>query len=250
MDIFELKNVNKTFGKKEVLKDVNLKVKQGEKIAILGPNGSGKSTLMNVILGLKKPTKGEIKYPFFNNKRINFTKEVGMQFQSGNFPNNFKVKEIIDIVFEQKSDFKYKDYRSFKKEAKKKIEEYVEIFKLKKVYKSKVKNLSGGEKQRLNILLAIISNPKVLILDEISTGLDIKSQKQLIKFIEDYSNNNEVTLIIISHIVYEIEQLADSVAMLDEGEIKFKKDLKSLISKYGDLSKALDKYFIEGKKVI
>ncbi len=250
MNIIELTNIKKSFGKNAVLKDINLKIKQGERLTILGPNGSGKSTLLNVMLGLLKQTEGEIAYPAYDNSSKSFLSDLGIQFQSGNFPSNYTVKEVIDVCLEQSSNFEYKNYKKWKKESKKKVDEFLEIFQITKIKKNKVGAISGGQKQRLNILLALISNPKVLILDEISTGLDIGSQKLLIKFISDYVDENKVTLIIVSHILFEIEELTDNLVMLDEGVIKFRTTISKLESKHGTLSKALDKYFVEGNKKI
>lgn len=250
VNILELEKIRKSFGRKEVLRSINLKITEGSNVAIIGPNGSGKSTLINIIIGLLKQTNGTISYPLHNDSIREFNQNMGIQFQSGSFPANYKVREIIEITMEQSSTFSYEDYRSWKKEANKKIDEFLDIFQIKKLAKAKSSNLSGGEKQRLNILLAIISKPSVLILDEISTGLDIASQKLLINFIKDYVKKNNVTLIIISHIVFEIEELTDRIYMLDEGVIKFEADISKLISKHKSLSNALEKYFIEGKKVI
>ncbi len=249
MNIIELKNVKKSFGKNEVLKDVTFSIKQGDRITILGPNGSGKSTLINVMLGLLKKSGGEILYPAYDNSLSEFLSDLGIQFQSGRFPANYTVYEVIQVCMEQSSNFSYKEYRKWKKEANAKIEEYLKVFQIEKIRKNKVSAISGGQKQRLNILLALISNPKVLILDEISTGLDISSQKQLIKFISDYVKENKATLIIVSHILFEIQELTTKVAMLDGGEVKFESTIKKLEEKHGSLSKALDKYFVEGKEI-
>ncbi len=249
MNIIELKNVKKSFGKNEILRDVTFSIKQGDRVTILGPNGAGKSTLINVMLGLTKKTSGEILYPAYEDSRSDFLSDLGIQFQSGRFPANYTVYEVIQVCMEQSSEFSYKEYRSWKKESKQKIEEFMEVFQITKIRKNKVSAISGGQKQRLNILLALISNPKVLILDEISTGLDISSQKQLIKFISDYVKENKATLIIVSHILFEIQELTTKVAMLDEGEIKFETTIKKLEDKHGTLSKALDKYFVDGEEI-
>ncbi len=250
MNIIEVKNIRKLYGKKEVLKNVTFNIKEGEKVAIIGPNGSGKSTLINIILGLLKKTKGEIKYPVYNDSIKDFLADLGIQFQSGNFPLNYTVDEVIQICIEQSSNFSYKDYKNWRKESKQRIEEYLDIFQIKGIRKNKINAISGGQKQRLNILLALISNPKILILDEISTGLDIGSQKMLIKFINDYVGKNKVTLFIVSHIIFEIQELTDKILMLDEGEIKFEASIKDLEKRHGSLSKALDKYFVEGIRTI
>lgn len=250
MNIIELKNIKKSFGKNEVLKDVTFNIKQGERIAILGPNGSGKSTLLNIMLGLLRQSSGKISFPAYDDSMKDFLSDMGIQFQSGNFPSGFKVKEVIEVCMEQSSNFNYKDYKDWKKEANNKLNEYLEIFQIDKIKNNKVNAISGGQKQRLNILIALISNPKILILDEISSGLDIGSQKQIMKFISDYVKDNKATLIIVSHILFEIQELTNKVLMLDEGKIMFDYKISELEKKHGSLSNALDKYFIKGNKEI
>ncbi len=151
---------------------------------------------------------------------------------------------------EQKENYPLKDYKKWKIEKAKEVDFLVEIFELKQVLKQKVNSLSGGEKQRLNVLLAILNKPQVLILDEISTGLDIKAQEALINFIGNYCEENGTTLIIISHIIFEIETLTDKIFLLEEGIIKFEITIESLQAKFKTLSNALKSYFIQGKDLI
>jgi len=111
MNIIEIKNLNKSFGSKKVIIDLSLNIEKGSRVAIMGPNGSGKTTLVNMCLGLQKPTSGQITYPSHKNKIKDFTHDAGIQFQSGKFPDNFKVIEIINIIFEQSTYFNYKNYK-------------------------------------------------------------------------------------------------------------------------------------------
>ncbi len=247
--IVKATHLQKNFGKKEVLKDINLKINKGERVAIIGSNGSGKSTLINILLGLLKENKGTLDFPYHNSLK-EFRKNTGIQFQESIFPLNYKVKDIIFLVAEQKENYSLKEYKKWKEEKTKEIDFLVDIFELKKVLKQKVNSLSGGEKQRLNVLLAILNKPQVLILDEISTGLDIKAQEALINFIGNYCEQNGTTLIIISHIIFEIETLTNKILLLEEGIIKFEISIENLQTKFGTLANALKSYFIQGKDLI
>lgn len=245
--LFEGKNIAKSFGKHEVLKGLDLIINQGDKIAIIGANGSGKTTLINIILGFVNYDSGELNFPLHNNKQSDFIKNVGIQFQNSNFPGNYTIAQIVDIVFEIKYNTKIKEFQKWKNEIRNiEREKLLKLLNLDTKSKYKVKNLSGGELQRLNILVSIISNPKILILDEISTGLDIKAQYELLNYIKDFIEENEITLIIISHLIHEIEVLADKIFVLEDGKIVLEKEIKK--NKKGDLRKFIDDYFFKDLK--
>ncbi len=245
--IIELNDIEKSFGKNVVLKNLNLKINEGDRIAILGENGSGKSTLINLMLGFLKVDNGKITYHKHNNKD-NFIKNVGVQFQSESFPDNYKIGEIIDISFDFHYNVKFWKFRKWKKKIRNpEKEKLVKLFNLENKLDYKIKNLSGGEKQRLNILVSIISKPDVLILDEVSTGLDIKAQSELLNYINNFVKENNITLIIISHLIHEIEVLSNKIVILNNGKIEYTSDLNS--SNRDELEEVLDKYFLTNKKV-
>src|SRR6056297_3256210 len=153
-------NLHKKFGPLVVLNGLNLKTPESGIIAVLGPNGSGKTTLIKSILGMVVPQKGEIK---INGERVkkhwNYRKNIDYLPQIANFPGNLKVQELIDMI---------KDLRG--KEAR--DQELIDLFKLEPFLQKKLSNLSGGSKQKVNLVLCFMFDSPLIILDEPTTGLD------------------------------------------------------------------------------
>lgn len=244
--LFELKGISKSFGKNQVLNNLNFKVNEGEKIAILGPNGGGKSTLVNIISGFSSYDHGKITYGK-NQKQSDFVKDLGIQFQNSKFPDNYRINEVIDICFEINYNVSYKNYKKWKKEVRNiEKEELVKLFNLDEKLNYKLRTLSGGEAQRLNVLISLISRPPVLILDEVSSGLDIKAQTELLNYINDFVSKNKITLIIISHLIHEIKTLAEEIYFLEDGQIKYFKNIKKI--DINTLKKSLDDHFVNKPK--
>ncbi|BDV03665.1 MAG: hypothetical protein HPPSJP_3860 [Candidatus Hepatoplasma scabrum] len=206
----ELKEVYKNFGKKEVLKGVNLKIKKGERVSIIGHNGSGKTTLADIISGVKNATSGELIY-YFGKSREDLGDSIGIQFQKLNYPEGYKVSEII-VFFNRMVN---KKIRYTNQELKILIRE----FGIDKFYNKNLISLSGGQKQRVNLFLAFIKKPKLLILDELSTGLDINIYERVVKLFKKYIEKNNVTVILISHNLDEIKNLTNKVFLLKNGKI-------------------------------
>lgn len=206
----ELKNVYKNFGKKEVLKGVNLKIKKGDHVSIIGHNGSGKTTLADIISGVKNATSGELVY-YFGKSREDLGDSIGIQFQKLNYPEGYKVSEII-VFFNRMVS---KKIRYSNQELKILIKE----FGIDKFYNATLISLSGGQKQRVNLFLAFIKKPKLLILDELSTGLDIDIYERVVNLFKKYIEKNDVTVILISHNLEEIRSLTDKVFLLKNGRI-------------------------------
>lgn len=203
----EIKNVSKKFGTKYAIKNINFEIEQGERLAILGGNGAGKTTLMEIIAKVQKPTSGKINY-WWGAKNWEVTAGIGMQFQQSLFPGDLKVWEVVE-QFARSSEYALKW---------KEIAALAESFNLGEVWKQSANALSGGQKQKLNILIALLKKPKVIILDEISTGLDVISQKEIISFIDNYVRENNLTLIVISHIPMEIVALSEKAIIMKRGE--------------------------------
>ncbi|WP_156006870.1 ABC transporter ATP-binding protein [Spiroplasma tabanidicola] len=221
--------VNKYYGKKQVLKDINLTIKDSESIAFLGSNGSGKTTLVEIIAKLLKPTSGSIKYTDESNSEVQ--KRVGMQFQDGSWPPGTKVLDLVSF-YKNKTFLKTKEF-----------EELVEAFNLNEFIKKPIDSLSGGQRQRANCFLSIINEPQVLILDELITGLDLEMQIKLINFFKSYKKNKNLTLLIVSHIPEEVEDLCDRIVILKDGEVYEDKNIKEVKEKYGSLRKRLMDYY-------
>lgn len=213
--MIKIKNLYKKFGKVEVLKGLDLDIKAGGIFAVLGPNGSGKTTLIKSILGMVIPNKGEIliqeksvlkKHEYRNN--INYLPQIA------NFPSNLSVKELLDMV---------KNLRT--KPAK--DQDLINLFKLEPFLDKKLGNLSGGTKQKVNIILTFMFDSELLILDEPTTGLDPISLLNLKKVILAEKEKGK-TVLITSHIMSFVEEMADEIVFLLDGKIYFKGTLSAI----------------------
>jgi ABC-2 type transport system ATP-binding protein len=206
-NIIEIKNVTKLFGKKVALSDVSFNVQQGDCVGMIGANGAGKTTLVEMIVGLNKPTKGKINYKF--DYKISPQEKIGMQFQDSSYPTGLTVKDVIQ--------FSLDIYNA--SIANEELNEVLDIFQVTNFYKAKAKSLSGGQMQRLNVLLAIIHKPQILILDEISTGLDVLAREEILSYVQKYIQKGNKTLLIVSHNMDEIRRLCNRVLVFREGKL-------------------------------
>ena len=210
----EVQNLSKTIKGKEILKDINFKIEEGKIIGLIGPNGSGKSTLLKVMTGLYKPTKGDTLYNGISLKN-NFEKaieNVGCIIENPDFYNDLTGKENLNIF---KSMFKGIDENI--------VKEIVKLVNIEKSLGKKFKTYSLGMKERLGLAGALINNPRILILDEPTNGLDPEGIKELRSFIKGLKFT---TTIISSHLLSEIESLCDEVLFLKSGKIIDRKILK------------------------
>jgi len=207
--MIEFKDVHKKYGKLEVLKGVSFTIKDGGIIAILGPNGSGKTTSMKSFLGMVVPTKGEIS---FNGKSIKnqwaYREQISYLPQIANFPNNLKVKELIAMI----KNIKKLPCRD---------QELIELFGLQKHLNKSLGNLSGGTKQKVNLVLTFMVDVPVLVLDEPTSGLDPIAILALKKLILREKEKGK-TILITSHILSFIEELSDEILFILEGNIYFR----------------------------
>ncbi|WP_318345553.1 ABC transporter ATP-binding protein [Flagellimonas baculiformis] len=214
--MIEIKNLHKKFGKNQVLKGVDLTIEEGHIYAILGPNGSGKTTLIKSILGMVVPNKGKISVlgePI--NKGWKYRKKIDYLPQIANFPPNIKVKELINMI---------KDLRNSPAAE----EELITVFGLEPFLNKKLSTLSGGTKQKVNILLTFMFESPLIILDEPTTGLDPKALIRLKELIQKEKGRGK-TVLITSHIMQFVEEMADEILYLLEGEIYFKGSIAQLL---------------------
>ncbi len=206
-----LKGVKKNFGSKKVLKGVNFSILKGERVSLVGKNGSGKSTLINILSQQLRMSEGSISYGYAKN-RVESLELMGIQFQTLNYPEGFVVRDVIHF-FNVSVE---KEIRMSVKE----LEDMVSMFGIDKFYEQKIDRLSGGQQQRINILLALIKKPRLLILDEISTGLDVESAETIKEYIEHFLKiNPETSLLLVSHSDEEIREMTDRVILLEGGKI-------------------------------
>lgn len=230
----EIKDLNKSYGHKHILKNINATIYKGDRIAILGSNGSGKTTFVETISKIRKPSSGEIIYePGFR---------LGIQFQDSDYPMGVNVKALINFYLQRYSNGK-QSIEEVQKE-KENIERLLKIFRLDKFMKKQLFQMSGGQKQRLNIMLALIHKPNFIILDELSTGLDIKIKTELRHYINDYLKDNpETSMILITHSMGEAEEMANKVWVLNWGELTLQEELSNIQKQHGSLSKFADELF-------
>ncbi|WP_418499537.1 ABC transporter ATP-binding protein [Flagellimonas sp.] len=214
--MIEINNLHKKFGKNQVLKGVDLTIEEGHIYAVLGPNGSGKTTLIKSILGMVIPNKGQISVlgePI--RKGWKYRKKIDYLPQIANFPPNIKVKELIHMI---------KDLRNSTAAEK----ELITIFGLEPFLNKKLSTLSGGTKQKVNIVLTFMFDSPLIILDEPTTGLDPKALIRLKELIQKERDRGK-TILITSHIMQFVEEMANEIVYLLEGEVYFKGSIAQLL---------------------
>ena len=213
--MIEISYIHKKFGKLVVLNVLDLEISSGGIFAILGPNGSGKTTLIKSVLGMVIPNSGEIKINSNSIlKKWDYRNQINYLPQIANFPANLSVKELIAMV---------KNLRP--KEAK---DEYlIQLFSLEPFLDKKLGNLSGGTKQKVNIVLTFMFDSELIILDEPTTGLDPISLIHLKDLIQIEKSKGK-TILITTHIMSFVEEVADEIVFLLDGEIYFKGTINNL----------------------
>lgn len=209
MEVIKVHKLYKSYGDIQVVKNVSLTVKKGEVFGLLGANGAGKSTIMECILGIKNFEDGQISILGMNpqKERKQLFQKIGVQFQESNYQEKITVKELCEIT-----EVLYKNPLDYNK--------LLEKFKLQDKVKSVVSELSGGEKQRLFIILALIPNPEVVFLDELTTGLDVKARRDVWKCLLNLKKQG-LTIFLTSHFMDEVEVLCDKICILKNGVIDF-----------------------------
>lgn len=228
--LVEVKDVYKTYGKNEVLKGINFTINENEHLVILGSNGAGKTVTVETIAGLIKSTSGTIKYNF--DSEIDLNKQIGVQFQAIDFPSSLTPMDVIDF---QKDLLKIE----IKKEE---LDELIDTFKIGKFINRKCSKLSGGQKQRLNVLLSLLSKPRVVFLDEFSTGLDFLIKSQIEEFILKYAKKHNITIVLVSHDVNEIEFFAKKIVVLHRGKIILSATKEEVLEEFGSIRNVMLEY--------
>ncbi|WP_228853037.1 ABC transporter ATP-binding protein [Aegicerativicinus sediminis] len=229
-----VENLYKSFGKNQVLCGLNLDITEGGIVAVVGPNGSGKTTLIKSILGMVVPDKGQISVLGESIKNgSKYRDSINYLPQIANFPSNLKVREIIKMIKDLRQ---HSDYE----------ERLLEIFKLHPFLDKKLGNLSGGTKQKVNIVLTFMFNSPLIILDEPTTGLDPVSLIRLKELIIEQKNKAK-TILITSHIMNFVEEISDEIIFLLEGTIYFKGSIPQLKEKtnQADFEHAIASILIE-----
>ncbi len=215
--------LKKAFNSNEVLKGIELEITAGKITAILGPNGSGKTTLIKSILGMVIPDEGDILIRQKNIKnQWNYRNEISYLPQIARFPENLRVTELISMI---------KDLRAESTDE----SHLIEIFGLEEYLEKKLRNLSGGTRQKVNVVLAFMYDSPLIIMDEPTAGLDPVALLHLKALIISEQAKGK-TLLFTTHIMGLVEELADEIIFLLEGKIYFKGELEEMKSKYDPAS--------------
>jgi ABC-2 type transport system ATP-binding protein len=231
----QINNLNKKYKTTLAVKNINFKISKGSTIGLLGPNGCGKSTTIGMMLGLIKPTSGEV---FINNKNIENNRTELLQKMNFispyiELPKKLTVEENLKVYGRMYGVKNLKD----------KINELMEILNLTKFKKRKTGELSSGQKNRVSLAKALVNDPEILLLDEPTASLDPDVGDYVRSIIENFSYNNKKTVLIASHNMNEVERLCDEVMMMKNGEIFDKGKSSELIKKHG--RKNLEEVFLK-----
>ncbi len=205
MTVIEVRHLRKTYGETVAVRDVSFTVEAGEIFGILGPNGAGKTTTVESISGLRRPDGGTIEVLGREPGDKSLRHDVGVQLQESQLPDKLLVREALDLYASFYPD--PADWRALTRElglADKLATPYAK--------------LSGGQKQRLSIALALIGNPQIAILDELTTGLDPQARRDTWDLIESVRDSG-VTIVLVTHFMEEAERLCDRLAVIDHGEV-------------------------------
>lgn len=225
--ILECRNLYKKYGRKQVLKGINLKLERGKIIGLLGPNGSGKTTLIKMANGLLTPTEGEI---LIDGKKPGVeTKKISAYLPERTYLNDWmKVEEMIDFF----GDF-YKDFHKEKA--------YDMLGKLKINPEDKLKTMSKGTREKVQLILVMSRNADIYFLDEPIAGVDPAARDYILDTILNNYNKN-AAVIISTHIIADIERIIDEVVFISYGEIKLQKEADEIREVEG---KSIDGLFRE-----
>ena len=225
-ELLRLEKISVYFGKRKILEDLNLNLNQGEILGLLGPNGVGKSTIFNIIIGLLKPNYGSV---FIEKKNVTQdpifyrTKnyKIGYVPQHGGYFHDLTLRENLKAI----SELVIKD----KKLRDEKIDLLISKFELEPLQNIKAEFLSGGQKKRLVISLALLSNPKILLLDEPFAALDIMTIKNLQQIIVDLQTQHNISIILCDHQARDLLTCVDLAIVLSNGRVVAKDTPNNLI---------------------
>jgi molybdopterin-binding protein len=226
----ELKDVTKSYGNKIVLDTVNLKIHEGEILALLGPNGSGKTTILKILAFIENPSSGEVT---FQSEKVNFKKTEKVRLQS-------------TLVFQKTTVFGTSVYNNIayglklrkvpKETRNREVKKALELVKLEGFEKRNARKLSGGEQQRVAIARALVLKTKLLLLDEPTANLDPKNAGILEEVIDTVNRENKTTIVMATHNMFQARKLPHRIALMDEGKIT---EVGAPAEVFGKLSKNL-----------
>ncbi|MDM5431190.1 ABC transporter ATP-binding protein [Bacillus mycoides] len=238
--IVQTHSLSKKHGDTFNVNNIDLKVKEGEIYGFLGPNGAGKTTTIKMLLGLVKPTNGEIKIfgQDLKTNRLNILKKIGSLVESPSYYGHLTGYENLEII------------RRMLNVPQKNIDEVLEIVRLKNQKEKLVKNYSLGMKQRLGIASSLLAFPKLLILDEPTNGLDPSGIHEIRELIKELPSKYGMTVIISSHLLSEIDHIATQVGIIQNGVLIFQDDISKLRQRSNSIIRMKVDNLHDGHKIL
>jgi Cu-processing system ATP-binding protein len=217
--MISIKGLRKDFGPRTVLKGFDLEIPSGQATGIVGPNGSGKTTTIKALLGLVKPTSGSI---FVDGQSVeegcDYRSNIGYMPQISRYPENMTVSELFSFIKEVRGTWETNQ------------EQLINHFKLEPELDKRMRTLSGGTRQKVGAVLAMMFDPQIIIFDEPTAGLDPYASVRFKKLVHQEKEKGK-TILLTSHIMSEIEELADYLVFIVEGQISYHGPMDELIKK-------------------
>lgn len=224
--MLELVNISKKFKSNFAVKNMNMYIEKGEIIGLLGPNGAGKSTAIAMLSTLLEPTEGDV----FFSKRSVLKKPAPLRNVIGVVPQEIALYE--ELTAEENLLFFGRMYKIPRKELRMRIAEVLEIIGLTSRKNDVVRRYSGGMKRRLNIGVALLHNPEILIMDEPTVGIDPQSRSHILETVKQLNREKGLTILYTSHYMEEVEYLCDRIYILDQGSlvtVGTKQEIKNIL---------------------
>ena len=217
--MISIKKLRKDFGPRTVLNELDLEIPAGQATGIVGPNGSGKTTTIKSLLGLVKPTSGDI---LVDGKSIEgewqYRSKIGYMPQIARYPENMTIGELFEFIKNMRGSDTNRD------------RELLEYFDLDNEIDKRMRALSGGMRQKVGAILAMMFDPEILIFDEPTAGLDPKSSVQFKRLVQEEKKKGK-TVLLTSHIMSEIEELTDHLIFIVEGNIRYDGPMRELMER-------------------
>lgn len=223
--VIEVRNVHKSFKMVHAVRGIDLRIGPGQFVAILGPNGAGKTTLVEMIEGIQVPDQGEILImgKSWKGDEAYLRKIIGLSLQETHFVEKLTVWETLRL------------FASFFGIGKERCEEVINLVALDEKRKAWVVNLSGGQRQRLALGISLLNKPKILLLDEPTTGLDPNARREIWAILKNLKEQMHTSMILTTHYMEEAEQLCDYIVIMDHGKILKEGMLDQLLGEIRDI---------------
>lgn len=222
--VIQIDGVSKSFKDVQAVKNLSLTIFEGEYVALLGPNGAGKTTLIEMIEGIQEPDEGTIRIMGmgWREHEHKLHRQIGLSLQETRFIDKITTKETLDL------------FGSFYELEPRRTEEILELVNLTEKRKAYTVQLSGGQRQRLAIGIALLNNPKILLLDEPTTGLDPAARREIWSILERLRREFNTTMILTTHYMEEAEVLCERILIMDKGQFIAAGTLPELNARHGE----------------